>query len=388
MLKKNGLFWSYKSYVADMTDAEQKRLGKYMLDTSIRRSVMAVLLSAAVELSSVLVGLSAQIIQNYRGYYLLSGFALLCDAAMFYVLSLLSKNNIIRSEKLKRSLFDLFWLFFSIFLLLFSGVEVAETGSISNFITLILVTGIIPYFKLFEILPLLIIDASGMIYVILHYSCPVFHIQQILILSVIAFVISRYSYRFFVCSSVDNRLLDIANDELKKLNEKLSELSVTDELTSLLNRRGFEYEINMLWEKCLREKRSLSALMIDIDNFKSYNDTFGHVSGDKCLRQIANAIRSCARKYDIVARYGGEEFCVIFDAVDKITILEIAIRIRLSVEALKIQDAVSGYVSVSIGAATVLPDRNNEPKNLIRNADEQLYRAKSEGKNRVCFFDV
>lgn len=173
--------------------------------------------------------------------------------------------------------------------------------------------------------------------------------------------------------------------DLKEANQRLAELSTTDPLTGIANRRQFDQTLAVEWKRAQRQQQPLSLLMLDVDMFKAYNDHYGHQAGDECLRAIAVALRSCCqRSGDLLARYGGEEFVLIADA-DQAGALQFAEKLRSAVEDIKLAHArsPSGQVTASIGLATLVPDPTTSPDTLLRLADEALYQAKADGRNRV-----
>lgn len=164
-------------------------------------------------------------------------------------------------------------------------------------------------------------------------------------------------------------------------------LSITDELTGLYNYRELQSRLNQEVERATRYESSLSLLMIDADDFKSYNDTYGHVAGDKALSELAGVMRSAVREVDFVARYGGEEFTVILPETDSAGAFVVAEKIRESVadhdfSAAEVDGKVRGPLTVSVGIAT-FPTYADDTESLLRQADSALYRAKNEGRNRV-----
>ena len=162
-------------------------------------------------------------------------------------------------------------------------------------------------------------------------------------------------------------------------------LSITDALTSLLNRRYLEERLAEEVERSKRHRFSMSFLMIDIDNFKEYNDRFGHQAGDRALELTAQCLKSALRSADVAARYGGEEFCVLLPQTSAPEALVIAERIRRRVETTPFphgDEQRGGAVTISVGAAAFGP-RLDTPESVIRGADTALYAAKSRGKNRV-----
>ncbi|WP_027185101.1 GGDEF domain-containing response regulator [Desulfovibrio inopinatus] len=175
--------------------------------------------------------------------------------------------------------------------------------------------------------------------------------------------------------------------QLENLTRRLHELSNLDGLTNVANRRSFEDTYGREWRRSKREKKPLSVMMIDIDFFKRYNDTYGHLEGDTCLKQVAQAIQSSIRRPgDFIARYGGEEFVVILPDTSPTGAVTIAEAIRNNVGALHIEHSasdVSDVVTVSIGIAGHTPDDSIDSKTLLSSSDQALYQAKSMGRDRI-----
>lgn len=158
--------------------------------------------------------------------------------------------------------------------------------------------------------------------------------------------------------------------------------AITDKLTGLYNRRYFDYFIDLELKRSLRENSSLALLMIDVDNFKQINDTLGHLIGDKILNKLGDLIKANIRETDLAARYGGEEFSIVMSNTGFEEAVEIAERIRNSVEAYKF-DTEKLIITVSIGIA-LHPLDAKSLQDLLDKADSALYRAKRDGKNQVC----
>lgn len=173
----------------------------------------------------------------------------------------------------------------------------------------------------------------------------------------------------------------------KEAQAELERLATRDGLTGVANRRSFDQTLNVEWRRATRESRALSLLMIDVDYFKRYNDTYGHQGGDECLRRIAGAMSGVVKRTsDAVARYGGEEFSILLPATDPEGACLVAERIRAAVEALALPHAgseIADHVTVSIGVASVIVSSGDAPTQLVGAADKALYRAKKEGRNRV-----
>jgi diguanylate cyclase (GGDEF)-like protein len=175
--------------------------------------------------------------------------------------------------------------------------------------------------------------------------------------------------------------------ELVELTEKLRRLSTVDGLTGVPNRRTFDEELTRVWRRSQRETNLVSLVMIDVDHFKSYNDHFGHLAGDDCLRQVAEVLQQTVKRpFDLVARYGGEEFAVLLPDTDIPGAQMLAEEMRASIESLQIphpQSKTSDRVTMSCGVATTLPVAGSEPASLVAASDACLYQAKRAGRNRV-----
>ncbi len=158
-------------------------------------------------------------------------------------------------------------------------------------------------------------------------------------------------------------------ESLQLVNERLTELSIIDELTQIQNRRSFDYTIEKEWLRAKRLKTSISMLMIDIDFFKQYNDKFGHIKGDECLYSIAYCLQNnINRPTDFVGRYGGEEFCIIMPDTDINGAIKLAKEVRAAVKELKILNpgsAVSEFITISIGVASAVPTTQDTHMDLL-----------------------
>src|SRR5947209_11120946 len=166
-------------------------------------------------------------------------------------------------------------------------------------------------------------------------------------------------------------------------NAQLEELSRTDALTGVANRRAFDEEIALRFEHARRYKRALSLAMIDVDLFKRINDVYGHPAGDTVLRCIAKVLQRVTRQSDVVARYGGEEFAVIVPETQLLEALQFGEKIRAAIAAEDLGAGMPPRVTVSVGVATFGHSTFATAAELVRAADAALYRAKQNGRNRV-----
>jgi diguanylate cyclase (GGDEF)-like protein len=177
-------------------------------------------------------------------------------------------------------------------------------------------------------------------------------------------------------------------DELKTLNRQLETLSTTDGLTGIANRRHFDAVLASEWSRAARLQQPLALAMIDVDWFKQYNDHYGHLEGDECLRQVALVLASCVRRAgDLAARYGGEEFAFIAPNCDAQQARQLAVKIQQAFAEMMLphQRSEFGRVTVSVGLASLVPQPGDTPHCLVREADQALYQAKEQGRNRaIC----
>jgi len=196
----------------------------------------------------------------------------------------------------------------------------------------------------------------------------------------IALVIKIFHYNSKVINFIDIY-------KTNALNEKLEALSLTDELTKLNNRRSFLNYFDMIWKQSRRLQLPVNILMIDVDYFKKYNDSMGHLQGDRALIAIAQCMKNQIRRdTDFVARFGGEEFVCLLPYIEKKDAANFAKGLVQSVENMKIyhpMSEISKYATISVGMASVIPDEQNSQTQLLDKADKALYEAKHSGRNRV-----
>jgi two-component system chemotaxis family response regulator WspR len=186
------------------------------------------------------------------------------------------------------------------------------------------------------------------------------------------------------------RFLRESQQKLADANIELQKLAALDGLTGIANRRRFDETIKNEWFRAFRDKRTLSVIMCDIDLFKKYNDTHGHLAGDLCLKKVAAVLTAnLKRPADLAARYGGEEFVLMLPDTEQAGALLVAEQCREKVEALALASPNSDVlkvVTVSIGVASMIPEREASFEDLVDMADRAMYEAKNSGRNRVMHF--
>jgi diguanylate cyclase (GGDEF)-like protein len=225
---------------------------------------------------------------------------------------------------------------------------------------------------------------------VLALGAIVAHRNFTLGISAIAMSLVLYCFRAALLQSAymsAQHALTRSQYALREANARLKQLSFHDALTGLPNRRQFDHTLELEWNRALRNRSSLSLLILDVDCFKALNDLHGHQRGDECLQKIASALAGSLRRAgEVVARYGGEEFAAILPYADLPMALALAESMRKAVLALELPHEGSNahpFASVSVGAASIEPSPLCTPAQLLAAADEALYRAKRGGRNRV-----
>lgn len=179
---------------------------------------------------------------------------------------------------------------------------------------------------------------------------------------------------------------------LKQQADQLRDIALIDGLTGIANRRRFDQELAIMWRQCQRKQVPLSIILLDVDFFKQFNDHYGHQLGDSCLQWIARAVKQVlSRPQDLAARYGGEEFVCLLPDTNSDGATHVAEQTLQEVRSLKLEHAassISDVVTVSLGVATLVPDMQSNPEQLLEAADTQLYAAKDAGRARVYSVDL
>lgn len=183
-------------------------------------------------------------------------------------------------------------------------------------------------------------------------------------------------------SALENAMLF---ESMKSAQEHLEEISIRDDLTKLYNRRHFYNRLKEEFSRCERYNQALSLILFDIDDFKKINDTYGHAQGDKTLIQIASLLKKTSRKSDLPARIGGDEFAVLIPSTDLDGAVDLAQRIHNKIQGQKMKGAENERLSISIGVSTCHNKNVKTVEDLVRTADEAMYKSKAKGKGEVSY---
>ena len=197
----------------------------------------------------------------------------------------------------------------------------------------------------------------------------------------------------YICKPFSPAIVKLrVNRQIERLNHVriIEQLSMTDQLTGLPNRRNFDERLQIEWNRAIRDKAPLSILIMDLDDFKQYNDTYGHQQGDAALQELARVFtHELKRSVDYIARWGGEEFVVLLTNTDANDALSTAERLRERVgnSQILLADGSATKVTVSIGVDSTIPTPIGSVRDFIYHADEALYTSKKCGRNRICRFE-
>lgn len=213
--------------------------------------------------------------------------------------------------------------------------------------------------------------------------------QLAIMLGVILLGVMGFAWRIFMQIEIQQQQLLESSEALQHLNIKLEQASYTDTLTGIFNRRYFNLVYEREFKRALRAGKAIIFIMVDIDFFKQYNDTYGHLQGDAALQNVAHVLKSSLlRPGDFVFRLGGEEFGVILTETDCSNGRKMAERLRFNVESLNMEhkgNKKSGVVTISLGAICITPTASMNNETLLRSADINLYAAKERGRNQIVF---
>lgn len=295
------------------------------------------------------------------------------------LLALAASTYLIKSQKFTGALVlhYIFWLFFFIFGLLLTHFDMTSDVSLVGYCSFLAIFSFLPVFAALEYSITMLCQLILLLITCLQVNMPVSRVVMLLIFNATCYILSRYlakiQYRYF---SVSQKL----STTMKNAEE--------DPLTGLLNRRGLDKRMNVILPYCIRNKSIVALLILDIDNFKKYNDSFGHPAGDVCIQTIGEVLRSTARRStDLIARIGGEEFLVFVHGTNEMDPILLAEKIRATVEGRRLKHSptlgANAIVTVSIGVASAIPTSTNSFEDLYADADKALYLAKKNGRNAV-----
>jgi len=373
---------------------DQQLIFKDMIfDKTRKRSQVVMILVLLVQVSNIIVDTTTN---SHHAYLMIfhTGTIYLSVVCLIYLGIFYFLNN---RQSLNHKIHNLIilscWITIMAGSLFFTYGEMIESHSIVNYTLFILALGIIPIIGIVEIIIIILIYLAVNVILGIYVGVPANIFQLMIILAVLSLysAITQYSYSFDVF---------VEKQRLKDTNNILEQLSETDPLTGLLNRRGLKNKSYILMNKLDKEIESVSnvgLLLIDVDYFKKYNDKYYHLKGDMCLIQIANCLRdNLNHNDDVVSRYGGEEFLVLTKNIDDQKLISFALRIKEAVANLSISFGYNEdfpFITISIGIAKEsleLKGISNDQfmTNIFNTADKELYNAKTSGRNCVSYDNI
>lgn len=284
--------------------------------------------------------------------------------------------------------------FFSSFILLWCAsitlLDQNSTGQIMVYSIAIIATGVTPIYRPIILLwEYVITHAIFLLLLYIFYDTHHFWGNAIntTMFIIISWAISGMRYKKQLDDFNMKKIIEKQNEELSRANKELERLSYTDGLTGIYNRFMFDKIIQKEWIACKINKERLSLILIDIDYFKHINDTLGHQAGDECIQKVAMLLSASIRKNtDFLARYGGDEFAVVAIGLDKENIVEYVDRLKAKVEQSRIPhvaSTVSKYITISLGASSIIPTDSTNLNDFIKAADSALYEAKKQRNTGV-----
>lgn len=357
------------------SDSEHQELKEYLIRDNMNHlfivSIILMLISVAKIFFKINKNWSADV-----------GIEMLFISLIYLFLWFLVHSNLIQGLKTQKIIYVSFWILVNIAGLkeLYSEIKVYNT-LINYYILMYLLTGF--YIgSLTDIVCFIGFDA--IITIIMVTSIPNVYLDTNLYIG-ITIVVALIS-TIIMISRFYHYIIE------KKAQFAIRTLGGVDRLTNLLNRRGFDEKLAQIWRQWSDVRRTIIAIMIDIDYFKNYNDTFGHIAGDQCLKDVCECIYDIAsRKTDLIVRYGGEEIVIVLSNQQEDECKEIALNIQERVNALQIkagENATYPNITVSMGIASMLSNPNNTIYDLIEKADEQLYYSKNNGRNIITMNNI
>lgn len=331
--------------------------------------------------------------------YYMALYAVLTVASMIvYAFVILARRGFISSDLTK---LYVGYTFFALMLLWACGITILDQqqyGQIVVFVGVIFALAVAAYVEPVVMLVLYTASLAVLFFGFRLYDVPaavrIGHEINAVSSGLLAWLVARqhfaHRYRDFLNTRViaqKNRELALANDGLRDANRRLELISHIDEVTQVANRRAFERAFDGEWRRAMRDRRPIALAFIDVDHFKDFNDLYGHLAGDECLASVARtALTAIRRPGDFVGRFGGEEFILILPDTDKRGAQHICEQIRLRVIDLQIphgRSSAGGFVSVSIGTASILPRAELDPMDFVDLVDRAMYEAKRLGRNRT-----
>lgn len=359
---------------ANRTDPVYVRVDEKRINENYKRIIPASLSMVFVEICGTLYNLTNRIDSVFL-YLYIGCFAVLLVTTIV-TLCLIEKTLRAGTVNLRvqKRVTDFFWIVCTVSLISCSFFEAVDTGTLFQYLIYLISFTLWPTFKPNFAVPYYLVAFTAQLGYMVYAYTP--------------FISIIFMFGMTVFCVVGNYIKFAAYMDKNLAIEKLERLAEQDTLTRLLNRRGMRKRSGLLMDYSARVHSPVTVAMVDVDFFKSYNDTYGHKAGDRCLQLVAGCIRqNFRRRTDLSCRYGGEEFLIVFVSQAQKEAADSLLHLQKDIERMGLHagdTSLSPYVTVSIGAVCTTVNLDDDIQTYIQKADENLYRAKQEGRNRIC----
>jgi len=354
---------------------------KKLTFTNIKRLIPLLLFLLVIEISNMVMDSLNPAHPGFEKLFLYSNLYIMFLSLVYLVLISFALYPKEKNMTFLIVIYHSFWWIFSTGVLFFAILDLMERAVLFNFVLLLIVLALVPITRMREIVSISLYAILVVTIAIVRLDLSANLIQQAILMGMAAVIFSQNFYCTFFSTFISQKRLELSN-------QKLSQLAETDALTNLLNRRGADKRITRLLKENIQSENGVVLMMLDIDLFKLYNDTFGHEQGDLCLRDVSHYLRENLKSItNIIARYGGEEFLIMLRGMPQEEILTLAQKIRCGIEDIGIAacSSVADTVTVSLGIAALSSGESKSFKELFAEADIALYQAKTNGRNCISF---
>lgn len=357
------------------SDEEHQELNEYVIRDNINHMLI-------VSIILMLISVVKVVGKMNQNWFADIGIGMLFITLSYILLWYFVHSKLIQGLKAQKVIYITFWLLINIVGLkeLYTEIQVYQS-IIYYYLLMYLLTGF--YIGSF-IDSVFFIGFDAIITIVMLLNIP--KIEMNIKLYIAVTIIIAFVSAIIMTSRFYHYILE------KKAQFAIRTLGGVDRLTNLLNRRGFDEKLALIWGQWSDLRKTVVAIMIDIDCFKNYNDTFGHIAGDQCLKDISECIYDVAsRKTDFIVRYGGEEIVIVLTNQKEEECIEVSLNIQERINALNIkagEKAAYPNVTVSMGIASMTANPSNTIYDLIEKADEQLYYSKNSGRNRITMNNI
>lgn len=372
---KSDKFKIFFYHFMNKSDLEHQELNEYLIRDNINHMLI-------VSIILMLISAVKIILRMKKIWFADIGITMLFISLVSILLWYFVHCNLIQNLKAQKVIYITFWLLINLVGLkeLYSQIQVYQS-IIYFYLFMYLLTG----FYIGSIIDIIFfIGFDTMITIVMLTTTPriemntKLHIAVTIMIAFVSVIImTSRSYHYII---------------EKKEQFTIRTLGGVDRLTNLLNRRGFDEKLAPIWGQWSDIRKTIVAIMVDIDYFKNYNDTYGHIAGDQCLKDVSECIYDIAsRKTDLIVRYGGEEIVIVLTNQNEEECIEVALAIQERINSLNIkagEKATYPNVTVSMGVASMLANPNNTIYDLIEKADEQLYYSKNGGRNAITMNNI